>query len=107
MYDLPLVRRTSEVRGENARLSGQTELKSVGLGIGGGSGDGILSYQGKDCPLAISAINIADVGVLQFQGAGKVYDLKNGADFSGSYTAPQAAFAERGGQSSLSVRNEC
>jgi len=82
MYDLPLARRTSEVRGENARRSGQTELKSIGLDISGGSGDGVLSYQGKDYPLAISGINIADVGVSQFQGAGKVYDLKNGADFS-------------------------
>src|SRR5215471_7023142 len=91
MYDLPLARRTSEVRGENARRSGQTELRSIGLGISGGSGDGVLSYQGQDYPLAISGINIADVGVSQFQGAGKVYDLKNGADFLRSYAAAQAA----------------
>ncbi len=80
-------------------------FKSVGLGIGGSSGDGILSYQGKEYPLVISGINIADLGVSQFQGAGKVYDLKNVADFSGNYAAAQAAFAVRGGQSSLSMRN--
>jgi hypothetical protein len=80
-------------------------FKSVGLGIGGSSGDGVLSYQGKDYPLIISGVNLADLGVSQFQGAGKVYDLKNVADFSGNYAAAQAAFAVRGGQSSLSMRN--
>ena len=105
MYDLPLARRTSEVRGENARRSGQTELKSIGLDISGGSGDGVLSYQGKDYPLAISGINIADVGVSQFQGAGKVYDLKNGADFS--VAMPPRRLRLQCGHSSLSVRNEC
>jgi hypothetical protein len=80
-------------------------FKSVGVGIGGSSGDGVLSYQGKDYPLAISGLNVGDLGVSQFQGAGKVYDLKSIADFSGNYVATQAGFAVRGGQSSLSMRN--
>jgi hypothetical protein len=80
-------------------------FKSVGLGVGGSSGDGVLSYQGKDYPLTISGVNIGDLGVSQFEGAGKVYDLKNVADFSGNYVASQAAFAVRGGQSSVSMRN--
>jgi hypothetical protein len=80
-------------------------FKSVGIGIGGSSGEGVLSYQGRDYPLTISGVNIADLGASQFQGAGKVYDLKNVADFSGNYAAAQAAFAVRGGQSSLSMRN--
>jgi hypothetical protein len=80
-------------------------FKSVGIGVGGSSGDGVLSYQGKDYPITISGVNFADVGVSQFQGAGKVYDLKNVADFSGNYAAAQAAFAVRGGQGSVSMRN--
>jgi hypothetical protein len=80
-------------------------FKSVGIGVGGSSGDGILSYQGKEYPIVISGVNVADLGVSQFQGAGKVYDLKNVADFSGNYAAAQAAFAVRGGQSALSMRN--
>ena len=50
-------------------------FKSVGIGIGGSSGEGRLSYQGKDLPFTISGLNLADVGVSNFQGAGKVYDL--------------------------------
>ncbi len=81
------------------------KLKSVSIGVGGSSGEGILSYQGKEYSLAISGVNFADLGVSQFQGAGKVYDLKNFGDISGNYAAAQAAFAVRGGQSSLSMRN--
>ena len=50
-------------------------FKSVGIGIGGSSGEGMLSYQAKDIPFTISGLNLADVGVSNFQGAGKVYDL--------------------------------
>jgi hypothetical protein len=80
-------------------------FKSVGVGVGGSSGEGILSYQGKDYPFTISGLTVADLGVSSFQGVGKVYDLKNLQDFSGTYGAAQAAFAVRGGQSEASMRN--
>lgn len=80
-------------------------FKSVGVGVGGSSGDGVLSYQGKDYPFTISGFNVADLGVSSFQGAGKIYELKVLNDFSGNYAAAQAAFAVRGGQSELSMRN--
>jgi hypothetical protein len=80
-------------------------FKSVGLGVGGSSGEGVLTFQGKDYLFSISGLNLADVGVSNFQGAGKVYDLKNLNDFSGNYAAAQAAFAVRGGQGEVSMRN--
>jgi len=80
-------------------------FKSVGIGIGGSSGEGMLSFQGKDYPFTISGFNLADLGVSSFQGVGKVYDLKSLNEFSGNYAAAQAAFAVRGGQSELSMRN--
>lgn len=80
-------------------------FKSVGIGIGGSSGEGTLSYLGKDYPFTISGLNVADVGVSNFQGAGKVYDLKSLNDFSGNYAAAQAVFAVRGGEGELSMRN--
>ena len=51
-------------------------LQSVGAGVGSSSGDGVLSYQGKDYPFTVSGLKLADVGVSNFEGAGKVYDLK-------------------------------
>jgi hypothetical protein len=80
-------------------------FKSIAIGVGGSSGEGTLSYQGKDYPFTISGLNLVDLGVSTFQGAGKVYDLRELQDFSGNYAAAQAAFALRGGQSEVSMRN--
>jgi hypothetical protein len=80
-------------------------FKSVALGVGGSSGEGVLSYQGKDYPFSISGVSLVDIGISTFQGAGKVYDLKNLSDFSGNYAAAQAAFAIRGGEGEVSMRN--
>jgi hypothetical protein len=80
-------------------------FKSVAVGVGGSSGEGMLSFQGKEYPFSISGVSLVDVGVSTFQGAGKVYDLKSLNDFSGNYAAAQAGFAVRGGSSDLSMRN--
>jgi hypothetical protein len=80
-------------------------LKSVGLVVGGSSGEGVLSYHGRDYPFTISGVNLGDVGVSNFQGAGKVYDLKSVGDFSGNYAGSEATFAVRGGLGELSMRN--
>jgi hypothetical protein len=48
---------------------------------------------------------LGDVGSSNFEGAGKVYDLKNLKDFAGNYSAAQATFAIGGGQSDLSMSN--
>jgi hypothetical protein len=80
-------------------------FKSAGVGIGGSSGEGMLSYEGKDYPFSISGLSFADIGVSTFKGAGNVYDLKSLNDFSGNYAAAQAAFAVRGGSGELSMRN--
>ena len=47
-------------------------FKAVGIGIGGSSGEGMLSYRGKDYPFTISGVNLGDNGVSTFQDAGKV-----------------------------------
>jgi len=80
-------------------------FKTVSLGVGGSSGEGILTFQGRDYPFSVAGMNLADLGVSSYQGAGKVYDLKSINDFAGNYAAAQATFALRGGQNELSMRN--
>jgi hypothetical protein len=80
-------------------------FKSVAVGIGGTSGEGILSYQGKTYPFSMSGVSLVDIGVSTFEGGGQVYDLKNLNDFPGNYVAAQAAFAVRGGTGEVSMRN--
>jgi hypothetical protein len=81
------------------------KFKSVGIGVGGSSGEGVLGYQGREYPFTISGLNLGDIGASSFQGAGKVYDLKSANDFAGNYVGSEAGFALRGGQSELSMRN--
>ena len=53
----------------------------------------------------MSGLNLGDVGVSNFHGAGKIYDLKSLKDFAGNYVASEASFAVRGGQGEVSMRN--
>ncbi|HEX2932013.1 MAG TPA: hypothetical protein VHV54_19960 [Candidatus Binatia bacterium] len=80
-------------------------LKSVALGVGGSWGEGTLTYQGRNYPFSISGLSLVDVGISNFTGAGKVYDLKSPRDLAGTYGAGQATFAVAGGASAMSMKN--
>ena len=47
-----------------------------------------------------------DVGISNFTGAGKVYDLKSPRDLAGTYATGQATFAVAGGASAMSMKND-
>jgi hypothetical protein len=81
-------------------------MKSVALGVGTTQGNGILNYQGKTYPFSISGLSLVDVGISNFTGAGKVYDLKSPQDLAGTYGASQATFAIAGGASAMSMKND-
>ena len=81
-------------------------MKSVALGVGATQGDGILNYQGKSYPFSISGLSLVDVGISNFTGAGKVYDLKSPQDLAGTYGASQATFAIAGGATAMSMKND-
>ena len=81
-------------------------MKSVAVGVGSTQGDGVLNFQGKSYPFSISGLSLVDVGVSNFSGAGKVYDLKSPADLTGTYAATQATFAIAGGDTAMSMKND-
>jgi hypothetical protein len=79
--------------------------KSVALGAGVSWGEGTLTFQGKDYPFSVSELSLLDLGASSVTGTGKVYNLKNVADFSGNYAATQATFAVAGGTGELTMTN--
>jgi len=81
-------------------------MKSVALGVGSTQGDGVLNFQGKSYPFSLSGLSLVDVGVSNFSGAGKVYDLKSPADLTGTYAASQTTFAIAGGDAAMSMKND-
>ena len=81
-------------------------MTSVALGVGSTRGDGVLNFQGKSYPFSLSGLSLVDVGVSNFTGAGKVYDLKSPADLTGTYAASQTTFAIAGGDAAMSMKND-
>jgi hypothetical protein len=81
-------------------------MKSVAVGVGSTQGDGVLNFQGKSYPFSISGLSLVDVGVSNFSGAGKVYDLRSPADLTGAYAASQATFAIAGGDTAMAMKND-
>ena len=81
-------------------------LKSVALGVGTSWGEGVLTFQGRNYPFSISGLSLVDVGISNYTGAGKVYDLKRPADLAGNYAAGQATFAVAGGDTAMSMKND-
>lgn len=79
--------------------------KAVGVGIGVTWGDGTLTVAGKTYPFSVEGLGIADLGVSNVSASGEVFNLKNVADFSGTYAAGEAGFALDKGQNDIIMKN--
>jgi hypothetical protein len=79
---------------------------TVAAGIGYSWGHGNLSYGGQSHPFKISGVSIVDVGAANISASGRVYNLKNLADFNGNYVAMTAGVAVAGGGSAAYLKNE-
>jgi hypothetical protein len=91
--------------GDKPDATVKIQSRSVALGAGVSWGDGVISYQGKDYPFSISGLSLLDLGASSVSATGRVYFLKNIADFSGNYFATQATFAVAGGGGELVMAN--
>ena len=79
---------------------------SVAAGIGFSWGSGTLSYKGKEYPIDVKGLSAGDVGVTKVEASGKVYNLKDLADFDGNYTGVGAGAAVGGGGSVVTMKNQ-
>jgi len=79
--------------------------KAVGVGIGVTWGDGTLTVAGKTYPFSVEGLGVADLGVSNVSASGEVFNLKNVADFSGTYATGEAGFALDKGQNDIIMKN--
>jgi hypothetical protein len=72
-----------------AKPSGTFEVQAeqVRLLIGGGSGKGVLRYQGKQYPFTVKGLSVGGVGITKVDATGTVYFLDKLEDFAGTYSA--------------------
>ena len=71
----------------------ELEAAQLGLLLGGASGKGTVTYQGKAYPFTIKSGSAGSVGVTKVHATGNVYFLERAEDFAGTYTAVTASGA--------------
>jgi hypothetical protein len=75
--------------------------------IGGSTGGGVLTYQGKKYPFKISGMSLgANVGVSKLAASGEVYDLTNISKFPGTFTKLESSITLGGGVGGTVLKNE-
>ena len=82
------------------------DLTGVGLGLGVSWGSGTLRFDGKSYPFSIEGLRVGDLGISTLRAVGKVYNLKNVADFAGNYAAVGAGLSVAGGMAGLTMQNQ-
>ena len=84
----------------------ELEAKQVGFIVGGGTGKGMLHFQGKNHPFTIKGGSVGTVGANKVSAIGDVYRLENLADFEGIYTAVGAGAALYKGAGTAQFEND-
>ena len=75
--------------------------------VGGSTGGGVLSYQGKKYPFKISGMSLgANVGVSKLSASGEVYDLADLSKFPGTFTKLESSITLGGGVGGTVLKNE-
>ena len=88
--------------------SGTVKLtsKSVAVGIGITWGDGTLTFGGKSYPFSVEGLSVVDLGISEVKTTGEVFDLKNLADFNGTYASAEIGAAVIKGENDVVMKNE-
>jgi hypothetical protein len=75
--------------------------------VGGSTGGGVLTYQGKKYPFKIGGISLgANVGVSKLSASGEVYDLTQLSKFPGTFTKLESSITLGGGVGGTVLKNE-
>ena len=80
--------------------------KSVAVGIGVTWGDGTLTFGGKPYAFSVEGLSVVDLGVSDVTTTGEVFDLKNLADFNGTYASAEIGAAVVKGENDTIMKNE-
>src|SRR5258707_10169108 len=80
--------------------------KAVALGVGVTWGDGTLTYGGKNYPFSVDGLGVADLRVSDVSTSGEGFNLKDIADFNGTYVAGEAGIALATGPTDTVMKNE-
>jgi len=92
-----------------AQAAGQVRLKIVkaGLLVGGGGGNGVLTYRGKTYPFQVRGLSFGiTVGATVGRLDGWATGIREVRDFAGTYSSVGGGFALVAGANGVHLRNE-
>ncbi|WP_369722131.1 hypothetical protein AB8Z38_35255 [Bradyrhizobium sp. LLZ17] len=92
-----------------AQASGQVRVKIVkaGLLVGGGAGNGVLTYRGRNYPFRVSGLSLGvTVGATVSRLKGWASGIREISDFTGMYSSVGGGAAMIGGINGVHLRND-
>ncbi|WP_051260949.1 hypothetical protein [Desulfovibrio inopinatus] len=102
-----LIPSTSFAKGQqNPSATVRLESQSVSIGIGFSWGQGTITYKGRSVPFKIDGLKVVGAGYSGMSAVGEIYNLKQLADFNGTFTGYEAGGAFGGGEADLSLKNQ-
>src|SRR4051812_18011576 len=91
-----------------AQVAGTVKVTfaKAGLVVGAGGGRGVLTYRGRDYPFRISGVSVGvTIGASAMRLSGRAKNIRNVADFEGSYSAVGGGGALVGGVGVVQLTN--
>jgi hypothetical protein len=83
----------------------QVRIVRVGFIVGGGGGEGNLTYRGKVYPFSVSGISVGTIGATSTDLVGRPDNLRSPSDIAGSYTSAGGGVVLAGGVRLVRLRN--
>ena len=75
--------------------------------VGGSTGGGVLTYQGKQYPFKIEGMSVgANVGISKLSANGEVYDLPDLSKFPGTFSKLESSITLGGGVGGTVLKNQ-
>lgn len=77
-----------------------------GFLLGGSTGGGVLTFEGKAHKFKIGGLAVGNIGVSKVKGTGTVYNLTSLSQFAGTYSKLEASATLGEGKGSLRLKND-
>ena len=75
--------------------------------MGGSTGGGVLTYQGKQYPFKIEGMSVgANLGISKLSASGEVYDLTELSKFPGTFSKLESSITLGGGVGGTVLKNQ-
>jgi hypothetical protein len=92
-------------QGQSQTGSVRVKVVRVGLLVGGGGGNGTLTYRGRVYPFTVGGLGMGTFGASSADLTGRAYNLRRASDIVGAYASVGAGVTLAGGVRAVRLQN--